>query len=45
MWGKNRPDYFHHALEYHDVENFELQNFKGAAAHPELHAAVKSDSS
>jgi hypothetical protein len=42
--GQKPARLFHHALEYHDVENLELQNFKGEAAHPELHAAVKSGS-
>ncbi len=34
-WGDNRPDYYGHAVESHNVHDLHLENFKGAAAHPE----------
>jgi hypothetical protein len=40
VWGQNRPDYFRHALETHDVDGLVLENFKGESAHPG-HAAVQ----
>lgn len=40
VWGKNRPDYYHHALEAINVDNLKLENFSGEAAHPELYPAV-----
>ena len=39
-WGKNRPDYFSHALEAHDVTGLGYPDFIGEAAHPERDAAV-----
>ncbi len=39
-WGANRPDYFTHALEAHDVTGLTYPGFKGEAAHPERFAAV-----
>ena len=39
-WGKNRPDYFSHALESQDVTGLNLTEFAGEAAHPELDAAI-----
>ncbi|MCG8451123.1 MAG: hypothetical protein MI725_16265, partial [Pirellulales bacterium] len=36
-WGKNRPDYFQHALEAHGCRGLELENFRGEAAHPDRH--------
>jgi Glycosyl hydrolases family 28 len=34
VWGKNRPDYFHHALETEDVKNLVVENFRGESADP-----------
>ena len=39
-WGKDRPDYFTHALEAERVTNLALTRFTGDAAHPERDAAV-----
>jgi len=39
-WGANRPDYFTHALEAHDVTGLTFPSFVGEAAHPERDAAV-----
>jgi hypothetical protein len=39
-WGANRPDYFTHALEAHDVTGLSHPGFIGEAAHPSRHAAV-----
>lgn len=39
-WGKNRPDYFTHALEAHDVTGLTYPDFQGEAAHPERDEAV-----
>jgi polygalacturonase len=39
-WGKNRPDYFTHALEVENVTNFKYPGFVGEAAHPERDQAV-----
>jgi hypothetical protein len=43
VWGSNRPDYFRHALESHDVEHLTLENFRGDAAHPDRYAALLRD--
>jgi hypothetical protein len=40
VWGENRPDYYHHALEAIQVERLLLDDFKGEAAHPDRFAAV-----
>lgn len=40
VWGENRPDYYHHALEAIHVDKLKLQNFVGEAAHPEQYAAI-----
>ncbi|MBC8172206.1 MAG: glycoside hydrolase family 28 protein, partial [Anaerolineae bacterium] len=40
VWGENRPDEYHHALEAINVEFLNLENFKGEAAHPERYPAV-----
>jgi hypothetical protein len=39
-WGKNRPDYFTHALEAHDVTGLTHPDFTGESAHPEKFAAI-----
>ncbi len=39
-WGDNRPDYFTHALEAHDVTGLTHPDFIGEAAHPERDAAI-----
>lgn len=39
-WGANRPDYFTHALEAHDVTGLTYPGFSGEAAHPERFAAI-----
>jgi hypothetical protein len=39
-WGANRPDYFTHALEAHDVTGLAYPGFSGESAHPERLAAV-----
>ena len=39
-WGANRPEYFTHALEAHDVTGLSYPDFKGEAAHPGRFAAV-----
>lgn len=39
-WGKNRPDYFTHALQAENVTGLKLVNFKGEAAHPEKYKAI-----
>lgn len=39
-WGKNRPDYFTHALEAHDVTGLTYPDFMGEAAHPGRDAAI-----
>ncbi len=40
VWGENRPDEYHHALETINVAGLKLEDFKGEAAHPERHAAI-----
>ncbi|GGK78482.1 glycoside hydrolase family 28 protein [Mangrovihabitans endophyticus] len=40
VWGDNRPEYFHHALASSNTENLKVENFIGASAHPDRHAAV-----
>ncbi len=42
-WGENRPPYFCHALESINVDNLELENFKGKAAHPDQYADIVKD--
>jgi len=39
-WGNNRPDYYGHAIETHDVHDFHLENFKGESAHPEQNQSL-----
>jgi len=39
-WGQNRPDYFTHALEAHDVSGLSYPDFQGEAAHPDRQAAI-----
>jgi hypothetical protein len=39
-WGKNRPEYFSHALEAHDVTGLVYPDFAGESAHPERLAAI-----
>ncbi|MDH5440017.1 MAG: glycosyl hydrolase family 28 protein [Candidatus Bathyarchaeota archaeon] len=43
VWGDHRPDYFHHALECHNVDNLKLENFEGNAAHPGKYQAIYRD--
>ncbi len=40
-WGANRPEYFTHALEAHDVTALAYPEFAGAAAHPGRDEAIK----
>jgi len=40
-WGQNRPDYFTHALEAHDVSGLSHPDFQGEAAHPDRQAAIR----
>jgi hypothetical protein len=35
QWGDNKPVYYTHALEAHDVTGLDLKGFKGVAAFPE----------
>ncbi|MGE4587460.1 MAG: glycoside hydrolase family 28 protein, partial [Mangrovibacterium sp.] len=37
-WGDNRPHYYTHALEAHDVTGLVMDGFRGKAAHPGLRA-------
>ena len=37
-WGSNRPEYFRHALECHNVPGLKVAGFKGEAAHPGVEA-------
>lgn len=39
-WGKNRPDYFTHALEAEQAANLAITRFTGEAAHPERDQAI-----
>jgi hypothetical protein len=39
-WGRNRPDYFTHALEAHDVSGLSYPDFQGEAAHPDRETAI-----
>lgn len=39
-WGKNRPDYFTHALEIENATGVDHAGLKGEAAHPERDKAV-----
>jgi hypothetical protein len=39
-WGRNRPNYFTHALEAENVTELRLTDFVGEAAHPERDEAV-----
>jgi len=39
-WGPNRPDYYTHALEAHDVTGLDYARFDSPSAHPERFAAV-----
>jgi polygalacturonase len=41
VWGPNRSDYFGSALEACNVTELEVENFKGAAAHPERDPAIQ----
>lgn len=43
VWGKNLPEYFRHALDYRNVDNLALENFKGQAAFPEKYGAIHSE--
>ena len=39
-WGKNRPDYFTHALEAERASNLSITRLSGDAAHPERDQAI-----
>ena len=39
-WGKNRPDYFTHALETERTANLSITRLSGDAAHPERDQAI-----
>lgn len=47
VWGPNRPDYFGHAAEAHDVNGLKIDYLKGTAAHPErdepIHIVPEAD--
>ena len=43
IWGSNRPEYFRHALESHNVDHLILENFRGDSAHPEMYPAMLRD--
>lgn len=42
-WGRNRPDYFTHAIEAERIANLQLNDFLGKAAHPQRDAAIVID--
>jgi Glycosyl hydrolases family 28 len=42
-WGAQPPEYFHHALEAHNVAGLVLEGFAGESAHPERYAAIVRD--
>jgi hypothetical protein len=44
VWGENRPDYYGHAIETHDVTGLEIENFKGTAAHPDRLKPIQIES-
>ena len=39
VWGANPPEAYRYALESICVENLNLENFQGSAAHPEKYPA------
>ncbi|MVN92815.1 glycoside hydrolase family 28 protein [Mucilaginibacter aquatilis] len=42
IWGANRPDYFKHAIESHNVKDVKVTGFNGTAAFPDkLDAIIK----
>jgi polygalacturonase len=41
VWGDNRPHYFGHAIEAHDVAELQIENIRGTAAHPERDAPIR----
>ena len=41
VWGRNRPNYFGHAVEAHNVSDLTIDNLKGAAAHPERDEPIR----
>jgi hypothetical protein len=41
VWGPNRPDYFGHAVEAHDVNDLEIDHLKGTAAHPDRDEPIR----
>jgi hypothetical protein len=41
VWGHNRPDYFGHAAEAHNVTGLTIDNLTGAAAHPERDEPIR----
>ena len=41
IWGDNRPDYFGHAIEAHDVGELQIENVRGTAAHPERDEPIR----
>ncbi len=40
-WGENRPDYYTHAIEAHDVTDLRLEQFEGEAARAGLEAIAR----
>ena len=38
-WAEDPPSYFRHALELHDVSDFDTRHFTGASAHPDRYKA------
>ena len=41
-WGENRPDYYRHAVYAKQVENLDLQGFKGDSAFPDRFESIAS---
>jgi hypothetical protein len=41
VWGDNRPEYFGHAIEAHDVGELRIESFRGTAAHPERDVPIR----
>ncbi len=39
-WGKNRPEYFSHALKSIDVDRLTIENFEGESAYPDKESAI-----
>ncbi|WP_183558730.1 glycoside hydrolase family 28 protein [Mucilaginibacter sp. SP1R1] len=41
-WGDNRPDYFAHVLESHEVTDLKITNLEGQSAFPQQQEAIKA---